>query len=101
MNLAETFDKFAETFDKYEDDFLRFDQIKNPLSSRHDLHAFILLDRLSPGMNDMICAAAHDEIFLGIDPEELSKVITEEQVRELVMCGVTYDIDHDCLKMFV
>lgn len=78
-----------------------FDSVINKSSKRSDLHAFILLDKLIPIKQDIISAAEHDVVYLGVDIEELAKVITEEQIVELVACGVSYDSSIDCLYMFV
>jgi hypothetical protein len=85
-------------FDKYTDEYIKFGRVANKLSSRPDVHAFLLLDRLVPGTADLICHSEHDEIWLGVEPEDLAKVITEEQVIELVRCGVRFD--GSCLQMF-
>ena len=97
MNLKETFDKYKD------DEFLCFDRIKPEyrLASRADLHAFNRLDLLLPGNADMVASAEHDQIWLTVAPEELEKVITEDQVLELVRCGVMYDEDTEALSMFV
>ncbi len=88
-------------FEKYTDEeFLKFERIKNKLSSRPDLHAFMLLDSLIPGYRDMVGAAEHDETFLSIEPDELAEVATDEQIIDLIRCGVRYDHD-DGLCMFV
>ena len=94
---------YQEAYEKYGDEeFLTFDKrVVNKLSTRADLHAFILLDKLVPGNMDMVCNAEHDEIFIDIDPEELSKVATEEQMIELIRCGLRYDSQTDSLAMFV
>ncbi len=49
----------------------------------------------------MVSAAEHDEILLDVDLEELAKVATEEQIVELIRCGVRYDSSTDSLAMFV
>lgn len=87
-------------FDKFDDEYLKFDRVENKLSQRPDLHAFLLLDSLIPGDRDIVAYAVHDEIFLEIDIDELAEsAITEEQVRDLVRCGVR---ESDCgLCMFV
>lgn len=77
-------------FEKFSDDFLEFDKVQNKLSSRPDLHAFLLLDKIMPGNTDIIVGAEHDEIYLGVDHEKLEEVITDEQIQELVRSGVTY-----------
>lgn len=89
-----------EQYDKYADtEFLEFDRVQVKTSQRADLHAFNLLDRLLPGKGDMVTAAEHDEIWLAVDPEDLAKVATEEQIIELIRCGVRYD--DNGLAMFV
>lgn len=87
-------------FEKHNDEFLKFDRVENKTSGRPDVHAFLLLDRLVPGAEDLISAAEHDEFFLDVDVEALAAVITTEQVRELARCGVRYDSQYDCLAMF-
>lgn len=91
----------GEMFDKFEDDFLKFDDVENKKHQRPDICAFIILDALIPEDSDIINAAEHDEIFLDIDLDALIKVITEDQVRDLVRCGVRYHDEFDCLAMFV
>ncbi|MFS2103602.1 hypothetical protein [Ralstonia sp. Ralssp135] len=88
------------TFEKYNDDYLNFEAVENKRSQRADLHAFLLLDELQPAGGDIITASYHDEFYLDTDCDELAKVITEEQVRELARCGVRYDGDDNALCMF-
>jgi hypothetical protein len=88
---------FAE-FDK---EFLKFERVEEKLSQRPDIHAFILLDKLVPETVDMVAAAEHDEIYLGVEPEKLLKVATKDQLRDLHRCGVRHDEDNDSLCMFV
>ena len=78
-------------FDEFEDEFLKFERIAEKFSSRPDLHAFILLDKLLPGDRDMVAAAEHDEIYLSPEPKELLKVATKDQLRDLHRCGVRDD----------
>ncbi len=87
-------------FEKHEDEFIAFDKVTPKLSQRRDLHAFILLDRLVPGHRVMVNAAEHDQFWLEVSPEDLAKVVTEEQVIELRRCGVMYDTDIDSLSFF-
>lgn len=79
-----------EKFDKFEGEFLKFDRVENKLSTRRDIHAFILLNQLHPEIVDIVGGANHDEIFLNADPELIASVATEEQVADLVRCGVMY-----------
>lgn len=87
-------------FDKFDDEFLKFERVENRLSNRPDLHAFLLLDKLVPSDRDMVSNASHDEIWLEVDLEALVAAgITEDQIRDLVRCGIR--IDEDSLCMFV
>lgn len=88
-----------DLFEKNIDEHCKFENLKNPRSKRPDLHAFLLLDELQPNNRDIIMAAEHDEIYLEIDLETL--IITEEQVIELLQCGVSYDSSRNCFYMFV
>lgn len=90
-----------EKFDACGGEFLEFESIAAPRCVRPDLHAFLLLHELLPGRNDMISAAAHDEIWLNVDCDALAAVVTQEQVIELVRCGVRFDASNDVLEMFV
>lgn len=99
----ERYDSFVETvrgwFEKHDDEYLCFEKIENPRSLRSDLNAFLLLDSLVPGKsNDIISAASHDEIYLGISLEGVQDVLTEEMVVELIRCGVRFE--EEGFKMF-
>lgn len=91
--------ELQELFDAHGREYLKFDRVSNPRSKRPDLHAFLLLDELVPGDSDMISCAWHDNIGLEIRLSDLAKVITEEQVIELIRCGVRID-EEDHLVMF-
>lgn len=96
-----TKEEMLELFEKHNGKYIKFeDYVKNPLSKRPDLHAFLLMDKLVPGNGDIISAAEHDEFYIDIDPEELAENITEEQIIELVACGVGYTSEYDCFYMF-
>jgi hypothetical protein len=99
MNTAEELRAFYGS-DSVSNEFLEFDRIEKKLSKRPDLHAFLLLDKLVPGKSDMICAAEHDQIWLGVDVEELLEVATEQQLIDLHRCGVGC-YEHGLLCMFV
>lgn len=49
----------------------------------------------------MLSFVEHDIIYLSHDLEELASVITEEQVIELIRCGLHYTSSHDCLSAFI
>lgn len=93
MNLHERFEQFAE-------DFLDFDKVENQRSTRRDIHAFLLLNELQPGKRPIVSASEHDEFFLDVDCANLADVVTDDQIRELVRCGVRCDGSYDSLCMF-
>lgn len=88
-----------EMFEKYEGAFLKYDEIKNPPSRRSDLCAFLLLDKLLPGDNDIIYGAQHDIVFIGVNTDKLAEVATEEDIIYLLRCGVCYDDESRDLYM--
>ncbi len=90
----------SERFEQFDDDYIDFDGVQNKRSKRPDLHAFLLLDELFPGDTDLVSAAEHDEIYLDIDSDKLDD-LTDEQIQELVRCGVRFSKEFDCLCMFV
>lgn len=95
QQMIATFRWFRDT------DNLGWAGVKTRRSSRPDIHAFILLNELVPGTEDMVSVAGHDNIWLAAPPERLAAVATDDIVLELVRCGVRYDNDVDSLAMFV
>lgn len=82
-------------------EFLKFDRIEHKLSKRPDLHAFLLLEQLTPdSTRDLVCAAGHDIIYLDVTIDDLVDKITPEQVVELRRCGVMMS-EYDSLSLFV
>jgi hypothetical protein len=53
------------------------------------------------GLMDMVAAAEHDEIWLGVDVDALAAAATPEIIRDLKRCGVRYDRETCSLSMFV
>lgn len=97
--IQETRKEMANIEDRFEavnDDFLKFEKVEPKLSSRSDLHAFIMLDKLFPRKSDMISHSERDEICLDVEDEEIES-LSDDQILELVRCGVRYD---GCLRMF-
>ena len=92
-------EEFEQLFEEYDDEYLEFDKIENKFSNRPDLHAFLLLDKLLPSDHDIISASEHDQFWIGVDINELLEVITEEYVKELIRCGVSYDESVESLYM--
>lgn len=89
-----------EQYEKHEDEYLEFDRVQNKTSRRRDIHAFNLLDKLVPGEGDIVGGARGGEIWLDVDPQDLAAVATDDQIIELIRCGVRYDANGN-LSMFV
>lgn len=96
-----TEDTLHALFEKHNGEYLKFDRVEKKRSNRPDLHAFLLLDELSPDAADIVAAAEHDEIFLDVTPGLLFQQANEEQIVELIRCGLRYDRSLDSLCMFV
>lgn len=94
-----TEDELISLLDNNESEYLEFERIEKPLSKRPDLHALLLLDSLVGGDDDLIVAAEHGEFFVGVTPEVLAPVITEQQAIDLVRCGVRYSSQVGCLAV--
>lgn len=100
--------ELKDRFEAVNEEHHKFDRIpkRDRPSRRADLCAFIRLDKLVPepaagyGADAMISCSEHEEIYLGIDPEALNKVATDEDILYLVRCGVFYDTSVDSLSMF-
>jgi hypothetical protein len=97
MTTEEMFEIWEKRSDK---EFLSFERVENKLSQRPDLHAFILMDKLAPGNKDIVSSAEHDEFWISIEPEDLAAVVTEEQIVDLIRCGLRYEPDEECFCFF-
>lgn len=87
-------------WEQFSDDHIEFDGVKSKLSQRPDLHAFMWLDRRFPGgKGDIVSSAEHDEFYLDVTSEQIAQ-LTDDEVHDLVRCGVRYDSTLDCLCMF-
>lgn len=87
-------------WEQFSDDYLKFEDVKAKMSQRADLHAFMWLDRRFPGgENDIVSCSEHDEIYLDVSSEQIEQ-LTDDEVRDLVRCGVRYDSSVDSLCMF-
>lgn len=89
-------------FETHGEEYAEFSRIpqERRLSNRPDLNAFLLLDRLFPGDEDLISAAEHDEYFISISPSDFAEKITEETLIDLIRCGLLYDTMTDSLCFF-
>lgn len=90
----------SEMFESNEHEHCNFEKVENKLSNRSDLHGMILLDKLFPGSYDIIASAGHDEIWFSIGGEDLES-LSEDNVIELLRCGILYDESGGSLYKFV
>ena len=88
-------------WEKMDGEFLHFERVANKRNRRPDIHAFLVLGDLFPRDMDMVSAAAHDEIWLDVSPEEFAPLATEALIVELIRCGVRLDGDTESFAMFV
>ena len=99
LNINEVFQKFGEQYLEV-DNTTATDDPAFSLTKRNDLRAFLILDRLLPGVGTMISASAWNEFRLRVRVEDLARVATESDILNLVRCGVRYDPSMDALVMF-
>ena len=98
----------SELFEKHEEEFLEFDHIANPKHPTPDICAFLMLDEICPAtysgsgkVCDIISGAEHDQIYLATDTEKFAEKATEEQVIDLIRCGVMYEEEFESFAMYV
>ena len=92
-------EKLYERWEKIEEEDLK-GKPESPTTKRDDITGFLLLDKLQPGPDDMISCAEHDQIWLSINTAELAKVITDDDIRILVQCGIHMEDCGESLYMF-
>jgi hypothetical protein len=103
-----TSDEMEAFWEEHEDEYIRHENItaERRLHRRPDINAFLLLDKLCPGPNsngyfmEMVSGAEHDEIFLDVSSEDISHA-TDEDLLDLIRCGVRYSGEYDSFAMFV
>jgi len=84
-------------FEKHDDEYLKFDRIKDKFHTRPDMHAFSLLNNLAVSTANMVSDAEHDKIYLDVNPDDVVEIIPEEQVIDLIRCGVRLDDSSFCM----
>lgn len=92
-----------ERFEQFEDESGKFELIENPLHPSRDIHAFLLLASII-GLDKgcIVAGAEHDEIYLETgNIEEFEATVTDEQIRNLARCGITYTEGDDYLHKYV
>jgi hypothetical protein len=87
-------------FEQHNDEYLKDKRItpERRLHPLADLDAFLRLHQLVPGKKRMIAGAEHDMIYLVVSEADLAAVATEEDIVDLIRCGILYG--NDGLFMF-
>lgn len=89
-----TTEEAIEMFETNENDqYLKFHLVTNRASERSDLNAFILLDKLKPGITDIVRGANHDKIYLGY-VGDWAPYLEGHHVITLLRCGVMCSDDY-------
>lgn len=106
-----TLERLKEIFAERDDNYLDWKSLTIPrTTSREDLDAFLLLDKLVPSKpidhmpghrHDIVTCAEHDKIWLDVDLELLAQAASEEDILNLCRLGVMLDSDVDSLSMYV
>jgi len=96
----EHIESLNDFFTQNGDLFGKFELVEPKRSSYRDLHAFLLLEELSPGGRYIISGTGHEIFWLNTDCARLYEQATRDQLIELIQCGVLYDCEEDVLYMF-
>ena len=99
MTLDEMHDEMDRLAEGPSIEFESIDPWLRPFT-RADLCAFALLDKLCPGSGDIVVGSEHDIIYLGVEPEELAKVVSKDHLKALHAFGVLIDRGECGLCMF-
>lgn len=99
-----TNEEFHSLFNSF-DDYCNFSKVAQKSASRPDVHAMIVLDRLLLDLRSMSLPLIHcvknSTVWFTITAEQFKEVATIEIIRELVRCGVSYDLHHNCLALIM
>lgn len=88
-----------ELFDKMHTEAGKFDRVEHKLSPRPDAHAILLLDRLYPSNKPLITFSRAGCIYLSINTKMLAQVANEQQIADLIRCGVS--LNGETLVLYV
>jgi hypothetical protein len=94
--LIELFDEFANM--PYDETC--FEKIENPMHCCPDVCAFLMLQAIAGGTDNMVSGAEHDEIYLSVDLDDvLDSCPTKEWLKDLYRCGVM--VNYNGFSMYV
>jgi len=101
-----TSDNISIISETHEDEFLKFDRVENKRHPRRDLHAMLLMAEILPSIRNIISAAEHNKVWFECGELDNNKEyetlwpITEDQVVELLRCGVSFDDSTESFYLF-
>ena len=95
-----TLEEMGRLFEKHHVESLEWDKVDPKMSDCRDLHGMLMLHALCPTTNDIVSAADHDQIWFSADPEIVAGNITEDQIKDILRCGLSYS-DHEGFYSFV
>lgn len=96
--MSETVQERFERIGEEEYATLKFERVQNPRHPLRDVCAMLMLYDLQPATYKMIANASHDICHFATDVDKLD--VTDEQIRDLIRCGVHWDSDVESLAMF-
>lgn len=97
-----TKERMIEIFNQLADEPI-FPKVSEQLSHRRDLNGMMILANLfpEPTQLDFICCAEHDQIWFDVDINQLAERATEQQILDIMRCGIWFDSNIESLTMFV
>ncbi len=87
-----------EVFKKYKNEAHKFDLVENKKSLRPDLHILLKIDEWFPDTEQIIGAIIKRNVCINLQVEQI-ETLTEDQVIELIRCGVNYHGTYECLTI--
>lgn len=91
----------AEFFKKHSGEYLRYQGDEDIENVTHDLYVFNKLAPFAEKSKALLVSATYEEIWFGVDPEEVFKCSTKLDMIRLIRCGLRYSEEHECFCMFV
>jgi len=86
-------------FDQHDSEYCEYSRVHPLAETQPILHALLMLYRLVPNKCCIFAGADHDIIYLNVDSDALSGVISEEEVIDLIRCGVHLENDRLCMHV--
>lgn len=95
---------FREIFNEFSGEYKSFSLVENNLSNCADIHAFLLLEPCRyPNDSDSLLYVVSDErrVYLRVDITVMERSLSEDQMRDLVRCGVIMAQDREVLYLIL